>query len=248
MTTEWGRTHRRTKSRSQLSRGFGIKKTARTFTMIIGRVFRAHGEFCASHPWEVIVALLTLTACMMTVERKVDPISGTTSHLNRMKPQCPSWGRDTCDTLEAEYNAIDGIFMTIVRSSALLYCYYQFCHLNNLGSKYILGEYKRVASHCHSSARRFACLNACHWLWLFIHWSWNYLNFDVIQLALSCPVIAVSFPQACRVLCSTVAALKRWPASSEPVQWSDDLLTIIITWGRNVHCHIGGVIKSSPSV
>lgn len=106
--------------------------------MIIGRVFRAHGEFCASHPWEVIVALLTLTACMMTVERKVDPISGTTSHLNRMKPQCPSWGRDTCDTLEAEYNAIDGIFMTIVRSSALLYCYYQFCHLNNLGSKYIL--------------------------------------------------------------------------------------------------------------
>lgn len=33
-------------------------------------LFRAHGEFCASHPWEVIVATLTLTACFVTVERQ----------------------------------------------------------------------------------------------------------------------------------------------------------------------------------
>lgn len=34
------------------------------------RVFHAHGEFCASHPWEIIVATLTLTICMLTVEQQ----------------------------------------------------------------------------------------------------------------------------------------------------------------------------------
>lgn len=34
------------------------------------RFFRAHGEFCATHPWEVIVATLTLTACMLTVDQQ----------------------------------------------------------------------------------------------------------------------------------------------------------------------------------
>lgn len=32
------------------------------------RLFRAHGEFCATHPWEVIVATLTLTICMLTLD------------------------------------------------------------------------------------------------------------------------------------------------------------------------------------
>ena len=35
---------------------------------MVSRFFRAHGEICASHPWEVIVATLTLTVCMLTVE------------------------------------------------------------------------------------------------------------------------------------------------------------------------------------
>lgn len=34
------------------------------------RFFWAHGEFCATHPWEVIVATLTLTACMLTVDHQ----------------------------------------------------------------------------------------------------------------------------------------------------------------------------------
>lgn len=34
------------------------------------RLFRIHGEFCTNHPWEVIVATLTLTACMLTVEQQ----------------------------------------------------------------------------------------------------------------------------------------------------------------------------------
>ncbi|XP_055853561.1 3-hydroxy-3-methylglutaryl-coenzyme A reductase [Episyrphus balteatus] len=124
---------------------------------MIGRLFRAHGEFCASHPWEVIVALLTLTACMLTVDRSSTlgdaaassaaggggvgggPTinTGSSSMPSRNRP-CHGWSQ-SCDGLEAEYNAADVILMTIVRCSAVLYCYYQFCSLHKLGSKYILG-------------------------------------------------------------------------------------------------------------
>ena len=31
------------------------------------QVFRNHGEFCASQPWEVIVATLTFLVCILTV-------------------------------------------------------------------------------------------------------------------------------------------------------------------------------------
>lgn len=34
------------------------------------RLFHAHGEFCATHPWELIMATLTLTTCMLTVEHQ----------------------------------------------------------------------------------------------------------------------------------------------------------------------------------
>lgn len=97
---------------------------------MVGWLFRAHGELCASHPWEVIVATLTLTVCMMTVDqRPVGP------------PPDPNMGcgwRNNCAGLE-DYNAADVIVMTLIRCVAVLYSYYQFCHLQKLGSKYILG-------------------------------------------------------------------------------------------------------------
>jgi len=30
-------------------------------------LFKYHGEFCASQPWEVIVATITILVCVMTV-------------------------------------------------------------------------------------------------------------------------------------------------------------------------------------
>ncbi|KAF4519164.1 hypothetical protein B566_EDAN008227 [Ephemera danica] len=78
---------------------------------MVSRVFRVHGSFCASHPWEVIVATLTLTACMLSVETR------------------PA----------LEYNAADVIVMTLIRCVALLYSYHQFRSLSRMGSKYILG-------------------------------------------------------------------------------------------------------------
>lgn len=108
---------------------------------MICRLFRAHGEFCASHPWEVIVALLTLTACMLTVDKTSSAEQQTSSapqSTNRHR-QCQGW-RDSCEGFEAEYNAADVILMTIVRCSAVLYSYYQFLNLHKFGSKYILGK------------------------------------------------------------------------------------------------------------
>lgn len=116
---------------------------------MIGKLFQAHGEFCASHPWEVILALLTLTACMLTVEKGSSvqgeqPQSAFTrfffSANSKTHRQCQGW-KDTCDGFEAEYNAADVILMTIVRCFAVLYCYYQFKTIQKFGSRYILGEY-----------------------------------------------------------------------------------------------------------
>lgn len=151
---------------------------------MIGRFFRAHGEFCASHPWEVIVALLTITACMLTVDKSttldaannslssaatvaataaaasaasagatgsagnavppppIIPNPSTSATSSRHRP-CHGWSQ-SCDGLEAEYNAADVILMTIVRCTAVLYCYYQFCSLHRLGSKYVLGKFRSV--------------------------------------------------------------------------------------------------------
>nr|CAD7433645.1 unnamed protein product [Timema monikensis] len=111
-----------------------MNKTQHTFDQqpcrMVSRIFQAHGEFCASYPWEVIVATLTLTVCMLTVDQR--PI-GLPPEPQR---QC-HWGNN-CLGME-EYNAVDVIVMTTIRCVAVLYSYYQFCQLHKLGSKYILG-------------------------------------------------------------------------------------------------------------
>ncbi|XP_059609928.1 3-hydroxy-3-methylglutaryl-coenzyme A reductase [Phlebotomus argentipes] len=104
---------------------------------MMGQFFRAHGKFCASHPWEVIVTVVTLTLCMTCKSGDQSPPAA----VRQAQRQCHGWDwRDTCEDQEmAEYNAADVILMTIVRCSAVLYCYYQFRNLHKLGSKYILG-------------------------------------------------------------------------------------------------------------
>lgn len=103
----------------------------------VGHFFRAHGEFCASHPWEVIVALITFTACMLSVDRgtvgAADPLISASKQAMH---------------LPVQYITADVILMTIVRCSAVLYSYYQFCNLNKLGSKFILGKLRKFLINC----------------------------------------------------------------------------------------------------
>jgi len=64
---------------------------------MVSRVFKVHGSFCASHPWEVIVATLTLTVCVLSVETRVaiqPPTQDTKS------PACNAWRRNCPNGLE----------------------------------------------------------------------------------------------------------------------------------------------------
>lgn len=114
--------------------------------MRLGRFFRAHGEFCASHPWEVIVGLVTFTACILSLEKgnadapQQPPVAGD-------EPLCYSWrygAMTRCE--ETERNMIDVILMMVVRGAAILYVYYHLCNLQRMGSRYLLGKYACVCA------------------------------------------------------------------------------------------------------
>ncbi|KAF6737482.1 3-hydroxy-3-methylglutaryl-coenzyme A reductase [Oryzias melastigma] len=93
---------------------------------MLGSLFRAHGLLVASHPWEVIVGTVTLTICLMSMNMftSSDHICG--------------WNLD-CPKQEEEVLSSDIIILTITRCIAILYIYFQFRSLRQLGSKYILG-------------------------------------------------------------------------------------------------------------
>lgn len=108
------------------------------------KVWGAHGEFCARHQWEVIVATLALLACAASVER----------HSPATSQRCAGWAR-ACPGLEAEYQAADAVIMTFVRCAALLYAYYQISNLHKIASKYLLiiaGVFSTFASFIFTSA------------------------------------------------------------------------------------------------
>uniref|UniRef100_A0A671R0A2 3-hydroxy-3-methylglutaryl coenzyme A reductase n=1 Tax=Sinocyclocheilus anshuiensis TaxID=1608454 RepID=A0A671R0A2_9TELE len=93
---------------------------------MLTRLFRIHGLFVASHPWEVIVATVTLTICMMSMNM----FTGNN--------QICGWNFD-CPKLEELILSSDIIILTITRCIAIVYIYFQFQNLRQLGSKYILG-------------------------------------------------------------------------------------------------------------
>lgn len=85
-----------------------------------------HGLFVASHPWEVIVGTVTLTICMMSMNM----FTGNTK-ICGWNYECPKFEEDVLSS--------DIIILTITRCIAILYIYFQFQNLRQLGSKYILG-------------------------------------------------------------------------------------------------------------
>uniref|UniRef100_A0AAR2JA66 3-hydroxy-3-methylglutaryl-coenzyme A reductase n=1 Tax=Pygocentrus nattereri TaxID=42514 RepID=A0AAR2JA66_PYGNA len=93
---------------------------------MLTRLFRIHGLFVASHPWEVIVATVTLTICMMSM------------NMFTGNDQICGWNFD-CPKFEEQVLSSDIIILTITRCIAIIYIYFQFQNLRQLGSKYILG-------------------------------------------------------------------------------------------------------------
>ncbi|KAM9446256.1 3-hydroxy-3-methylglutaryl-CoA reductase a [Clarias gariepinus] len=93
---------------------------------MLSRLFRLHGLFVASHPWEVIVATVTLTICMMSMNM----FTGNNCICG--------WNFD-CPKYEEQVLSSDIIILTITRCIAIVYIYFQFQNLRQIGSKYILG-------------------------------------------------------------------------------------------------------------
>lgn len=92
---------------------------------MLARLFRLHGLLVASHPWEVIVGTLVLTVCLMSM-----------NSLAASSQMC-SWNE--CPKVEEKIHSSDIIILTITRCMAIVYIYFQFKNLRQLGSKYILG-------------------------------------------------------------------------------------------------------------
>ncbi|TDH02318.1 hypothetical protein EPR50_G00171800 [Perca flavescens] len=92
---------------------------------MLARLFRLHGLLVASHPWEVIVGTLTLTVCLVSM-----------NNLATSSQMC-TWNK--CPKAEEKVDSSDVIILTITRCMAIVYIYFQFKNLRQLGSKYILG-------------------------------------------------------------------------------------------------------------
>lgn len=116
---------------------------------MLTRVFRAHGLVVASHPWEVIVGTVTLTVCMMSMNMFTgnDQICGWNFDCPKTEVSKASVWRETyvcifnsvVFLLLQEILSSDVIILTITRCIAIVYIYFQFQNLRQLGSKYILG-------------------------------------------------------------------------------------------------------------
>lgn len=92
---------------------------------MFSQLFYSHGHMCASHPWEVILAFITVTISMLFMDGAL---------FNQHKIE---W---TCKTsVMQEEKGIEVISLTITRCMALLYIYHQFRNLYKLGSKYLIG-------------------------------------------------------------------------------------------------------------
>lgn len=89
-------------------------------TTTVRKVFRAHGEFCSTQPWEVIVATCTFLVCILTVKGRQGEQEVQEDNTS------PSW------------SMMELVIMTFVRCLALLHCYYHFKKVHRVGSSLIM--------------------------------------------------------------------------------------------------------------
>uniref|UniRef100_A0AAY4EPD5 3-hydroxy-3-methylglutaryl coenzyme A reductase n=1 Tax=Denticeps clupeoides TaxID=299321 RepID=A0AAY4EPD5_9TELE len=92
---------------------------------MLTELFRLHGLFVASHPWEVIVGTVAVTISLMSMNAFAS------------SDQICSWNQ--CPKVPERILSSDFVLLTITRCIAIVYVYVQFKNLRQLGSKYILG-------------------------------------------------------------------------------------------------------------
>uniref|UniRef100_A0A8C7P328 3-hydroxy-3-methylglutaryl coenzyme A reductase n=1 Tax=Oncorhynchus mykiss TaxID=8022 RepID=A0A8C7P328_ONCMY len=101
---------------------------------MLNGVFRLHGLMVASHPWEVIVGTIALTVCLMSMNNLA-----TSDQICSWSNGCPKLQEVSCKDICHRILNSDVIILTVTRCMAIVYIYFQFQNLRQLGSKYILG-------------------------------------------------------------------------------------------------------------
>ncbi|XP_052280318.1 3-hydroxy-3-methylglutaryl-coenzyme A reductase-like isoform X2 [Dreissena polymorpha] len=94
---------------------------------MLQRLFRAHGEFCASHPLEIVMAALTIIISLMSM--------GSVFAVD--KDRVCGWNYE-CAKAQTQKKS-DVILLSFARCVALVYIYMQFRNLRRVGSKHLLG-------------------------------------------------------------------------------------------------------------
>ncbi|BFY97963.1 hypothetical protein BsWGS_01004 [Bradybaena similaris] len=92
---------------------------------MLSQLFDAHGQLCASHPWEVLIGTLTLTTSLMSAS------------LWATNSKACDWNY-TCTNNEGTKTS-DVVILSLTRCLAVVYVYLQFRNLRKLGCKYLLG-------------------------------------------------------------------------------------------------------------
>ncbi|CAG5130254.1 unnamed protein product [Candidula unifasciata] len=92
---------------------------------MLSHLFNAHGQFCASHPWEVLIGTVTVTISLMSMS------------LWAANSKVCGWNY-ICKN-EEEMKSSDMIILSLTQCLAVMYIYLQFRNLRKLGSKYLLG-------------------------------------------------------------------------------------------------------------
>lgn len=100
---------------------------------MLGELFRAHGRFCAHHPWEVIFIVLTATVCFISKGMHDEP--DWTAH-----PRVVS--------TKVRPEALDIVLMSLVRAVAVLYSYHRLRSLHRSHTRFVLSE-SLTFTHCY---------------------------------------------------------------------------------------------------
>ncbi|CAB0014289.1 unnamed protein product [Nesidiocoris tenuis] len=79
-------------------------------------MYRLHGEFCANHPWEVIVATLTLGTCLFTIDSKFYLLS-------HARPEPGDINIDTVVMTLVRFPGIFTVISSFIFSSSAISCF-----------------------------------------------------------------------------------------------------------------------------
>ena len=104
----------------------------------VRKVFRSHGEFCSTQPWEVIVATLTFLVCILTVWGKHNDGTESADRINDTASTNSVLGVPPSPEPQQPWTTMELVVMTFIRCLALLHCYYHLKKVHRVGSSLIM--------------------------------------------------------------------------------------------------------------